>query len=149
MVTWPLSTWHMHDIVFSLYYPNITFQSYGRRNMDCIWWQSISCRPSWLFGACRPRSKWNPGKQNRLISWLNGFLLIGNQNVGSNAGSLNVPLRWHGTCIHDFQTPKWVQKQRQVESETSEFEDIYQEPRRATCVAINIKFSLFAFGTHR
>lgn len=68
------------------------------------------------------------------------------QNVVLNADSSNIPLRWHGTCIHDFQTPKWVQKQRHVELETS---DIYWEPRRATCVAINIRFSLFAFGTHR
>ncbi|KAF8807681.1 RIC1-domain-containing protein [Phlegmacium glaucopus] len=63
------------------------------------------------------------------------------QNVVPNPDS---PLRWHGTCIHDFKTPKWVQKQ----SEILESEDIYQEPRRATCMAINIKFSLFAFGTH-
>ena len=81
--------------------------------------------------------------------WQNESLLIGDQNVDSNSESSNVPLRWHGTCIHDFQTPKWVQKQRRVDSETSGIEDIYQEPRRATCVAINIKFSLFAFGTHR
>jgi hypothetical protein len=81
------------------------------------------------------------------MSWSNQ-LLIDHQNVVSDAGFSNIPLRWHGTCIHDFQTPKWVQKQRRVESVTSESEEIYQEPKRATCVAINIKFSLFAFGTH-
>lgn len=92
-----------------------------------------------------------PGLNEAQVSravWWNELLLIGDQNVGSNEESSNVPLRWHGTCIHDFQTPKWVQKQRRVESEAG-FEDIYQEPRRATCVAINIKFSLFAFGTYR
>ena len=83
------------------------------------------------------------------ITWLNEFLLIRNQDTVSNSETSNVPLRWHGTCIHDFPTPKWVQKQRRVEFETSKVEDIYKEPRRATRVAINIQFSLFAFGTHR
>lgn len=63
-----------------------------------------------------------------------------------------VQLRWHGTCIHDFQTPKWVQKRRQIEPEEEgregESSGAYQEPKRATKVAINSKFSLIAIGTH-
>ncbi|KAF4623557.1 hypothetical protein D9613_002057 [Agrocybe pediades] len=61
----------------------------------------------------------------------------------------NTHLRWHGTCIHDFQVPKWVQKRRRVEPEeagTASIQD-YEEPRRATSVAFNSKFSLIAIGT--
>lgn len=56
-------------------------------------------------------------------------------------------LHWHGTCVHDFRTPRWVQKQRQVDSDDSGSRK-YQEPKRATTVAINSKFSLIAIGTH-
>lgn len=57
-------------------------------------------------------------------------------------------LHWHGTCIHDFQTPKWVQKRRQVESSEKEVSRVYEEPKRATAVAVNNKFSLIAIGTY-
>ncbi|KAJ4499107.1 RIC1-domain-containing protein [Lentinula lateritia] len=56
-------------------------------------------------------------------------------------GSRNV---WMGTCIHDFETPRWVQKQRRVEPE--EHGSVYFEPRRAVRTAINAKFSLIAVG---
>ena len=56
--------------------------------------------------------------------------------------------RWLGTCIHDFQTPKWVQKQRRVEDSGAAIPvRSYEEPGRATCVAINTKFSLISIGT--
>ncbi|KAF8167806.1 RIC1-domain-containing protein [Crassisporium funariophilum] len=72
------------------------------------------------------------------------------QDNVTDSNPLNGQLRWHGTCIHNFQTPKWVQKRRHVESdETSdEREGNYQEPRRATCIAVNSKFSLIAIGTY-
>lgn len=72
---------------------------------------------------------------------------------------------WQGTCIHDFETPRWVQKSRHVEADPDgDIEDLYQssdgdsvhskvkgravysEPRRAVAVAINGKFSLVAIG---
>ncbi|KAH7880335.1 RIC1-domain-containing protein [Lentinula edodes] len=56
-------------------------------------------------------------------------------------GSRNV---WMGTCIHDFETPRWVQKQRRVEPE--EHGSVYFEPRRAVRLVINAKFSLIAVG---
>ncbi|KAJ3925643.1 MAG: hypothetical protein NXY57DRAFT_1043933, partial [Lentinula lateritia] len=51
---------------------------------------------------------------------------------------------WIGTCIHDFETSRWVQKQRRVEPE--EHGSVYFEPRRAVRLAINAKFSLIAVG---
>ncbi|KAF9523584.1 RIC1-domain-containing protein [Crepidotus variabilis] len=95
----------------------------------------------------------------------------------------HIQQQWLGTCIHDFQTPKWVQKQRQVEpssptsssfntassslagstvnssaqslaSSTTSLSSlapkqprVYIEPRRATSIALNPKFSLVAVGT--
>jgi hypothetical protein len=60
-------------------------------------------------------------------------------------------LGWHGTCVHDFETPKWFQKQRRVDPAEPLHErerKVYEEPRRAVAVAINGKFSLVAIGTH-
>ncbi|RXW23835.1 hypothetical protein EST38_g2008 [Candolleomyces aberdarensis] len=57
---------------------------------------------------------------------------------------------WHGSCIHNFETPKWFQKQRYVDpNEPTDGEDrkIWEEPRRATAVAVNYRFSVFAIGT--
>ncbi len=71
-----------------------------------------------------------------------------NQEEGVEQGSSDVQLRWHGTCIHDFKTPRWVQKQRQVDSDQNDAVRIYDEPKRATAVAVNNKFSLIAIGTH-
>ncbi|KAJ3850575.1 hypothetical protein EV368DRAFT_84406 [Lentinula lateritia] len=51
---------------------------------------------------------------------------------------------WMGTCIHHFETPRWVQKQRRVEPE--EHGSVYFEPRRALRIAINVKFSLIVVG---
>lgn len=58
--------------------------------------------------------------------------------------------RWRGTCIHDFETPKWVQKRRRRDPEDEQDTGpVYDEPRRAVAVAINGKFSLTAVGAHR
>ncbi|KAF9455011.1 RIC1-domain-containing protein [Macrolepiota fuliginosa MF-IS2] len=57
-------------------------------------------------------------------------------------------LGWQGTCIHDFVTPKWVQKQRRVETTEASSSQTYQEPKRATAIAINTRFSIFAVGTY-
>lgn len=52
---------------------------------------------------------------------------------------------WMGTCIHNFETPRWVQKRRRVEPH--EQEDVtYFEPNRAVQIAMNAKFSLIAVG---
>ncbi|KAH9486681.1 Guanine nucleotide exchange factor subunit Rich [Psilocybe cubensis] len=59
----------------------------------------------------------------------------------------NIQQHWHGTCIHNFKTPKWVQKRRKVEPEDDEPALKYEEPRRATKMAVNTKFSLIAIGT--
>ncbi|KAI6031985.1 RIC1-domain-containing protein [Pisolithus microcarpus] len=53
---------------------------------------------------------------------------------------------WQGTCVHHYEVPRWVQKSRQVERGDSE-RPAYVEPRRATRVAVNVKFSLIAVGT--
>ncbi len=56
---------------------------------------------------------------------------------------------WHGTCIHDVEPPRWVQKRRLVRVDDPDAEQYdYDEPRRAVAVAINTKFSLVAIGTH-
>ncbi|KAJ3801158.1 RIC1-domain-containing protein [Lentinula aff. detonsa] len=52
---------------------------------------------------------------------------------------------WMGTCIHSFETPRWVQKQKRVEPDEQQ-KSAYFEPRRAVRVAINTKFSLIAVG---
>ncbi|KAH7927372.1 RIC1-domain-containing protein [Leucogyrophana mollusca] len=57
--------------------------------------------------------------------------------------------QWQGTCIHDFEVPRWVQKQRHVDSEsTDSATSTYIEPRRAVEVAVNVRFSMIAVGTH-
>ncbi|KAL1713253.1 RIC1-domain-containing protein [Schizophyllum commune] len=58
-------------------------------------------------------------------------------------------LGWQGTCVHDFEPPRWVQKRRRIEpGETPPPGWVpYEEPRRAVSVAVNGKFSLVAIGT--
>ena len=49
-----------------------------------------------------------------------------------------------------MQVPKWVQKRKQVypgEGEDVSLDD-YEQPRRAVKVAVNMRFSLIAIGTH-
>jgi len=56
---------------------------------------------------------------------------------------------WKGTCIHDFVTPRWVQKQRVVDPDEplhQRSRRVYVEPKRAVCVAVNGKFTLVAVG---
>ncbi|CAA7259964.1 unnamed protein product [Cyclocybe aegerita] len=57
---------------------------------------------------------------------------------------------WNGTCIHDFQAPKWIQKQRRIEPDDEEPDHtrVYRDQNHATWVAVNSKFSLIAIGTH-
>ncbi|KAI0706047.1 RIC1-domain-containing protein [Cytidiella melzeri] len=58
-------------------------------------------------------------------------------------------LTWHGTCIHNVEPPKWVQKRRLVRPDDPDADQhYYDEPRRAVAVAINAKFSLAAIGMH-
>lgn len=52
---------------------------------------------------------------------------------------------WMGTCIHNFETPRWVQKQRRVEPHEQN-ESLYFEPMRAVRIAVNAKFSMIAVG---
>lgn len=54
--------------------------------------------------------------------------------------------QWHGTCIHNVEVPRWVQKRRQADSEDDVHD--YDQPRRAVKVAVNTRFSLIAVGTH-
>lgn len=58
---------------------------------------------------------------------------------------------WRGTCVHDFETPRWVQKRRRIDPNESRQVGIrvYEEPRRAVAIAINGKFSFLAIGTYR
>ncbi|KII93321.1 hypothetical protein PLICRDRAFT_130973 [Plicaturopsis crispa FD-325 SS-3] len=65
-----------------------------------------------------------------------------------DSSSSQPQFRWQGTCIHDFETPRWVQKRRQVDPENPLEQPPYDEPRRAVAIAINAKFSLVAIGTH-
>ncbi|TCD70639.1 hypothetical protein EIP91_002358 [Steccherinum ochraceum] len=59
-----------------------------------------------------------------------------------------VNLEWRGTCVHDIEVPKWVQKRRHIPADDPEAEQhAYQDPRRAKCIAVNTKFSLVATGT--
>lgn len=53
--------------------------------------------------------------------------------------------------MHDFEAPRWVQKQRRVDPDEPlhERNRVYEEPRRAVAIAINGTFSLIAIGTHR
>ncbi|KAG6837879.1 hypothetical protein H0H93_013032 [Arthromyces matolae] len=58
-------------------------------------------------------------------------------------------LSWRGTCVYNFETPRWVQKQRRVEPDEPPDvrHRVYEEPRRAVALAINGKFSFVAIGT--
>ncbi|KAI0639098.1 RIC1-domain-containing protein [Trametes polyzona] len=57
------------------------------------------------------------------------------------------PLQWHGTCIHQVDPPRWVQKRKHVDpGDVARY--TYAEPRRAMAVAPNPKFSLLAIGTY-
>ena len=69
-------------------------------------------------------------------------------DIGSNSSStLRNEHHWQGTCIHNFEVPRWVQKSRQIDSDSRA--PIYIEPRRAVEVAVNARFSLVAVGTYR
>ncbi|KAH0838539.1 RIC1-domain-containing protein [Lanmaoa asiatica] len=76
----------------------------------------------------------------------------GNENKEiplDRSGSLQNEHRWQGTCIHNFEVPRWVQKSRHIESDgSSSGSPVYNEPRRAVEVAVNARFSLVAVGTY-
>ncbi|OBZ79139.1 Guanine nucleotide exchange factor subunit ric1 [Grifola frondosa] len=68
---------------------------------------------------------------------------------GSSDSSSSQPqLQWQGTCIHNVDPPRWVQKRRQIEPDEEGDSFTYAEPRRAMVVAINAKFSIIAIGTY-
>lgn len=56
---------------------------------------------------------------------------------------------WFGACIHGFETPKWVQKQRYHDPHDADAQKpkVWDEPRRAVAAAVNYRFSLFAIGS--
>ncbi|KAG1826256.1 RIC1-domain-containing protein [Suillus subaureus] len=54
---------------------------------------------------------------------------------------------WEGTCIHDFDVPRWVQKQRSTDDGSGQSSSAYIEPRRAVAIDVNTRFSLVAVGT--
>ena len=55
--------------------------------------------------------------------------------------------QWQGSCVHDVQVPKWVQKRKQVLLDEGTGTVDYEQPRRAVKVVVNMKFSLIAVGT--
>ena len=57
--------------------------------------------------------------------------------------------QWQGSCVHDVQVPKWVQKRKQVHPDEETGIVDYEQPRRAAKVVVNMKFSLIAVGTQR
>ncbi|KAJ7169474.1 RIC1-domain-containing protein [Mycena filopes] len=97
-------------------------------------------------------------------------------SIDSTSSAKAPQSHWQGTCIHDFETPRWVQKSRRIDthdldpdadpedelyqsqSQSSDGDSIsagkgkgkanavYSEPRRAVTVAINGKFLLVAVG---
>lgn len=54
---------------------------------------------------------------------------------------------WEGTCIHNFEVPRWVQKQRSTDDSSGRLSSTYIEPRRAVAIAVNARFSFIAVGT--
>ncbi|RPD63256.1 RIC1-domain-containing protein [Lentinus tigrinus ALCF2SS1-6] len=56
------------------------------------------------------------------------------------------PFQWQGTCIHNIEPPRWVQKRKQVDPGDVDAY-AYNEPRRAMAIAPNPKFSMLAIGT--
>lgn len=54
---------------------------------------------------------------------------------------------WEGTCVHNFEVPRWVQKQRSTNDNSGRSSSSYIEPRRAVAIAVNTRFSLIAVGT--
>ncbi|KAJ7124731.1 RIC1-domain-containing protein [Mycena crocata] len=91
-------------------------------------------------------------------------------SVDSTSSPTEQKSTWQGTCIHDFEVPRWVQKSRRIETGELELDAeaddgvyqssdgsesikgkgkgraVYNEPRRAVTVAVNGKFSLVAVG---
>ncbi|KAG7099576.1 hypothetical protein E1B28_001406 [Marasmius oreades] len=66
-------------------------------------------------------------------------------------GATDLHNSWRGTCIHDFESPRCVQKQRRVEPDTPLHErnrPVYIDPQHAVKIAINGRFSLIAIGMH-
>ena len=67
-------------------------------------------------------------------------LSVNNANSNANTHMQH----WQGTCIHDVEPPRWVQKRRMVRPDEPQYD--YDEPQTATAVAINTKFSVYAVG---
>ncbi|TDL28863.1 RIC1-domain-containing protein [Rickenella mellea] len=58
-------------------------------------------------------------------------------------------IQWEGICIHDLESPRWMQKRRTPgDGEVDDLQVKYDESRRAVHVAINSRFSLIATGTY-
>ncbi|KAH7915124.1 RIC1-domain-containing protein [Hygrophoropsis aurantiaca] len=73
-----------------------------------------------------------------------------NQANGNSRASIESSqhhYQWQGSCIHDFEVPRWVQKRRHVDSDSESVSSSYIEPRRAVEIAVNVRFSMIAVGT--
>ncbi|KAI0067916.1 RIC1-domain-containing protein [Artomyces pyxidatus] len=72
----------------------------------------------------------------------------GHGKEDSDSTQIHPTSLWQGTCIHNIEVPKWVQKRRRVDPEDEGANGSgYEQPRRAVKVAVNAKFSLVAVGT--
>ncbi|KJA25776.1 hypothetical protein HYPSUDRAFT_1069160 [Hypholoma sublateritium FD-334 SS-4] len=120
--------------------PNLSYDTWLLNDMDFSWLVESDVHVEHIsYSRLMNAETWITSDGRTYLVGLQGNL---------NQDTPVVQLRWHGTCIHDFKTPKWVQKQRQVDSDKNDAVRIYDEPKRATAVAVNNKFSLIAIGTH-
>lgn len=71
------------------------------------------------------------------------------QDRSLSRSSLEGTVGWQGTCTYDFEMPRWLQKRRQLDpDEEGELDEtMYENPKRATAIAVNSTFSLIAMGT--
>ncbi|KAI0047802.1 RIC1-domain-containing protein [Auriscalpium vulgare] len=117
--------------------------------VDITWYRGINVE-SWITSDGRAYfvqlhdstySETNASNTEMDHPQMNGTGRKSTESVHSPTGS-----QWQGTCVHDVEVPKWVQKRRRVEPH-EEGANGYELPRRAVQVAVNAKFSLIAVGT--
>ncbi|KAI0035243.1 RIC1-domain-containing protein [Vararia minispora EC-137] len=101
------------------------------RGMDVESWITSDGRAYFVQLAEVPLSKPNPSNAD---AYVNSPPLEGLSGA-----------QWHGTCIHDVEIPRWVQKRPAPAPGTAPAD--FELPRRALHVAVNVRFSLVAVGT--